>query len=188
MFNLSRLRPNKEGTMNFQRIAISAVIAGLVCGAAAAPAGAVTAEISGSTLLVRGGRIRADRGRPSHGLRWAQSYTVSAFAASSDVVRTRHRPGLRPSVFGVNNDDSGMALCAPTPVQAVVVEGLGGNDELQVDTSRPWRRAPTGSWCQCGWRAEAVRTSSARIPVPRSPTVAPVATRLIAAVARERRR
>ena len=117
-----------------RRIAISAVIAAIVCGAAAGPAGAVTAEISGSTLLVRGGNASE---RILVGLRTgfdgAQSYTVAAFAASSDArMDVGAGPGCAPSVFGVNNDDSGTALCAPAPVQAVVVEGLGGNDELEV--------------------------------------------------------
>jgi Ca2+-binding RTX toxin-like protein len=121
--------------MNFQRIALSTVLAGLLCAAAAAPAGAVTAEVSGSTLLVKGG-APSERIVVGHrtGFDGIQSYTVSAFEASSEVrMDVVPGPGCAPSVFGVNNDESGMAICDPTPVQAVVVEGLGGNDELHIE-------------------------------------------------------
>lgn len=121
--------------MNFHRIAFSAVLTGLACAAAAAPAGAVTAELSGSTLLVRGD-APSERIVVGHrtGFDGIQSYTVSAFEASTEV-RTVVVPGAgcAPSIFGVNNDDSGMAICDPAPVQAVVVEGMGGNDDLQIE-------------------------------------------------------
>ena len=121
--------------MNFQRIALSTVLTGLLCGAAAAPAGAVTAEVTGSTLRVRGDAA-SERIVVGHrtGFDGLQSYTVSAFEASSEVrTDVVTGPGCVPSVLGVNNDDSGMAICDPTPVQAVVVEGMGGNDELHVE-------------------------------------------------------
>lgn len=117
------------------RIALSSIATGLLCAAAAAPAGAVTAELSGSTLLVKGDAT-SERIVVGHrtGFDGIQSYTVSAFEGSSEA-RTGVVPGLgcAPSVFGVNNDDSGMAICDPTPVQDVVVEGMGGNDELQIE-------------------------------------------------------
>ncbi len=117
-----------------RRIALSAVVTAILCGAAAGPAGAVTAEISGSTLLVKGGEA-SERILVGHrtGFDGGQSYTVSAFEASSEVrLDVVPGAGCAPSVFGVNNDDAGMAICNPMPVQAVVVEGLAGNDELQI--------------------------------------------------------
>jgi Ca2+-binding RTX toxin-like protein len=121
--------------MNFHRIALSTVLTGLLCASAAAPAGAVTAELSGSKLLVKGDAA-SERIVVGHrtGFDGIQSYTVSAFKASSEVrMDVVPGAGCAPSVFGVNNDDSGMAICNPTPVQAVVVEGLGGNDELHIE-------------------------------------------------------
>lgn len=120
--------------MSLYRIALTAVLTGLLCAGAAAPAGAVTAELSGSTLLVKGGEA-SERILVGHrtGFDGIQSYTVTAFEASSEVrMDVVSGPGCAPSVFGVNNDDSGMAICAPEPVQAVLVEGMGGNDELQI--------------------------------------------------------
>ena len=117
-----------------RRIALSAVITASLCGAAAGPAGAVTAEISGSTLLVRGGDA-SERILVGHrtGFDGGQSYTVSAFEASSEVrMEVAPGSGCAPSVFGVNNDDVGMAICNPTPVTAVVIEGLAGNDKLEI--------------------------------------------------------
>ena len=69
-----------------RRIALSAVVTAILCGAAAGPAGAVTAEISGSTLLVKGGEA-SERILVGHrtGFDGGQSYTVSAFEASSEV-------------------------------------------------------------------------------------------------------
>jgi Ca2+-binding RTX toxin-like protein len=116
------------------RIALSALVTAMLCGAAAGPAGAVTAEISGATLLVKGGDA-SERIIVGHrtGFDGGQSYTVSAFEASSEVrMNVIPGSGCAPSIFGVNNDDVGMAICNPAPVQAVMVEGLAGNDELQI--------------------------------------------------------
>lgn len=121
--------------MNFhQRIALSCVLIGLLCGAAAAPAGAVTAELSGSTLVVNGGDASE---RIVVGLRTtvdgSKSYSVEAFGPSGGPrMVVAPGPGCLPSVFGVNNDDSGLAICAAPAVQAVSVAGLGGNDELEI--------------------------------------------------------
>lgn len=118
------------------RIALGVILAGLLCGAAAGPAGAVTAEISGSTLLVNGGDA-PERIVVGHrtGFDGGQSYSVAAFGAGggerTDVVPG---PGCAPSVFGVNNDDSGMAICAAAPVQAVAIAGGAGDDELEIVT------------------------------------------------------
>jgi Ca2+-binding RTX toxin-like protein len=121
-----------------RRIALSAVLTGLLCGAAAGPAGAVTAEVSGTTLRVTGGEAGE---RILVGLRTGfdgfQSYSVAAFGAADDArIVVAPGPGCRPSVFGENNDDVGMAVCAVQPVQDVVVEGRGGDDELQIVTVR----------------------------------------------------
>jgi Ca2+-binding RTX toxin-like protein len=41
---------------------------------------------------------------------------------------------LRAVGFGVSNDDSGMAICAAAPVQAVAIAAGAGNDELEIVT------------------------------------------------------
>lgn len=121
--------------MSSSRLLLASLLAGLTCAAAAAPAGAVTAEISSSTLLVRGGET-SEQILVGHrtGFDGAQSYTVSAFGPNGgERMVVVPGAGCAPSVFGVNNDDVGMAICAPQAVQSVLIEGLGGNDELQIE-------------------------------------------------------
>lgn len=122
--------------MSSSRLLLASLIAGLTCAAAAAPAGAVTAEISGTTLLVRGGES-SEQILVGHrtGFDGAQSYSVAAFGpGGGERMIVVPGAGCAPSVFGVNNDDVGMAICAPQGVQSVVIEGLGGKDELEILT------------------------------------------------------
>ena len=123
--------------MTFKRIALSAVVTSILCAAAAAPAGAVTAELSGSTLRVTGDdtseRIIVSV-RTLSGLRF---YTVTATdenATRKDVVAG---PGCGPLLPNDFPAEQGQATCVAAPVKDVAIASLGGDDRVEIEPERP---------------------------------------------------
>jgi Ca2+-binding RTX toxin-like protein len=126
-------------TMTFhRRIALSAVLTGLLCGAAAGPAGAVTAEVSGTTLRVTGGQAGERIGVSLRTLDEGRIYTVfAADALTASTIDVVSGPGCVPPRPDGLNGEPGAAICAAPPIQAVEILGLGGGDDLGIEPERP---------------------------------------------------
>ena len=121
-----------------RRIALSAVLTGLLCGAAAGPAGAVTAEVSGTTLHVTGGAAGERIGVSLRTLDEGRIYTVFATdAVTASTIDVVPGPGCVPPRPDGLNGEPGTAICAAPPVQGVDIRGLGGDDRLEIEPERP---------------------------------------------------
>jgi Ca2+-binding RTX toxin-like protein len=120
------------------RLALSAILAGLLCTAAAAPASAVTAEVSGTTLRVTGGNAGERIGVSLRTLDEGRIYTVFATdALDASTINVVPGPGCVPPRPDGVNGEPGTAICAAPPVQAVEILGLGGDDDLLIEPERP---------------------------------------------------
>ena len=121
-----------------RRIALSAVLTGILCGAAAGPAGAVTAEVSGTTLRVTGGEAGERIGVSLRTLDEGRIYTVfAADAATASRIDVVSGPGCGPPRPDGVNGEPGTSICAAGAVQAVEILGLGGDDDLGIEPERP---------------------------------------------------
>lgn len=124
--------------MSLHRIALSAVLTGILCGAVAAPAGAVTADVSGTTLRVNGDGSAERITVSIRTLSGVQFYTVTA-AGANDASRidVASGPGCGPLLPNDFPAEEGQATCASQSVKDVAISGLGGDDRLEIEPERP---------------------------------------------------
>ena len=124
--------------MSFNRIALSVVVTGILCGAVAAPAGAVTADVSGTTLRVTGDDSAERIVVSIRTLSGVQFYTVTAAGANDGSrIDVASGPGCGPLLPNDFPAEEGQATCLSQPVKDVAINGLGGDDRLEIEPERP---------------------------------------------------
>ena len=124
--------------MSFHRVALSAVVTGVLCGAVAAPAGAVTADVSGSTLRVTGDDSSERIVVSIRTLSGVQFYTVTAAGANDGSrIDVTSGPGCGPLLPNDFPAEEGQATCLSQAVKDVAINGMGGDDRLEIEPERP---------------------------------------------------
>ena len=97
--------------MSLHRIALSAVLTGILCGAVAAPAGAVTADVSGTTLRVNGDGSAERITVSIRTLSGVQFYTRTA-AGANDASRIDVASGPAVATVPTLPGEEGQDKCA----------------------------------------------------------------------------